>query len=198
MWIDLGEGVVCQAVGFYTVYSRGKHFILEWKHSRVSFWDPLRVSRAAWGLAVIAPLWCLSCAHHNVITTFRETAPRRVRLLLTAKIMRGIKLKNKLLCIFLALHTVFPLKTLSFHAPGRNLEKLVLRFGSQVYTSDHNLKKRPRTQHAWPPCSLNGCSTHSERHCFFIKTLMDGGFPSACFCYYVVVSCAVIGWGQLG
>lgn len=44
------------------------------------FWDPVRVTLAAWGLAVIVPFWCLSCAQQNFIASIRETAPLSVAI----------------------------------------------------------------------------------------------------------------------
>lgn len=85
-------GVVCQAVGFYSVYSNRLTLgCFTQVKTFQAFFDPVWVTLAVWGLAVIAPSPCLSCAEHDFIGAVRQTAPLSVLQLLKAEIMRGRK-----------------------------------------------------------------------------------------------------------
>ena len=63
-------GLFVKLLAFYTVYSDRLTLgcFTQVKTFR-AFFDPLWVALAAWGLAVIAPSSCLSCAGHSFIAT---------------------------------------------------------------------------------------------------------------------------------
>lgn len=67
LWTVSGRGCLSSCWVLYCLLRRAN----TWVKTFQAFWDPVRVSPPAWGLAVIAPFSCLSCAEHSFIATIR-------------------------------------------------------------------------------------------------------------------------------